>query len=174
MRAVAAGDTTLAAPIARRLIEQQLGESGTRAELRPRFTTLTAREREIVRRLARGLSNAALANELGLSEATVKTHITRLLTKLDVRSRVQAVVLAYESGFVRPGHTAGTELYTATRDAGHAGPDAEPSGSDADGDRRSRGDRDTDPVDAGHGQAGDPVRPYHRHEQGRQGSLQAL
>ena len=110
VRAVAAGDTLLAPPIARRLIEQQLGESGTRTELRPRFDHLTAREREIVRQLARGLSNAALADELGLSEGTVKTHITRLLTKLDVRSRVQAVVLAYESGFVRPGHTAGSDL----------------------------------------------------------------
>ena len=110
VRAVAAGDTTLAPPIARRLIEQQLGEGGVRTELRPRFTTLTVREREIVRRLAGGLSNAALADELGLSEATVKTHVTRLLSKLGVRSRVQAVVLAYESGFVRPGHTAGTEL----------------------------------------------------------------
>ena len=59
-------------------------------------------------------------------------------------------------------------------DAGHAGSDAGPSGGDADGDRRSRGDRDTDPDDAGHGQAGDPVRPYHHHEQGREGSLQAL
>jgi DNA-binding NarL/FixJ family response regulator len=103
VRAVAKGDTLLAPPIAKRLVEAQLG--GTRASLRPRFNPLTERERDIVRRLARGLSNAALARELGLSEATIKTHVTRLLTKLGVRSRVQAVVLAYESGFVRPGHT---------------------------------------------------------------------
>jgi DNA-binding NarL/FixJ family response regulator len=108
VRAVAAGDTLLAPPIARRLVENQL--SGARPELKPRFATLTEREREIVRRLACGLSNATLAAELGLSEATVKTHVTRLLAKLDVRSRVQAVVLAYESGFVRPGHTAGTDV----------------------------------------------------------------
>jgi DNA-binding NarL/FixJ family response regulator len=108
VRAVANGDTLLAPPIARRLVESQLG--GTRIALRPRFSTLTERERDIVRRLAHGLSNAALAHELGLSEATVKTHITRLLAKLDVRSRVQAVVLAYESGFVRPGHTGDIEL----------------------------------------------------------------
>jgi DNA-binding NarL/FixJ family response regulator len=108
VRAVAKGDTLLAPPIAKRLVESQLG--GTRVKLRPRFDSLTERERDIVRRLARGLSNAALAQELGLSEATVKTHVTRLLTKLGVRSRVQAVVLAYESGFVRPGHTGDREL----------------------------------------------------------------
>ncbi len=108
VRAVAKGDTLLAPPIAKRLVESQLG--GARATLRPRFATLTERERDIARRLARGLSNAALATELGVSEATVKTHVTRLLTKLGVRSRVQAVVLAYESGFVRPGHTGDGEL----------------------------------------------------------------
>ena len=97
-------------PIARRLVESQLGEGGARLALKPRFDTLTERERDIVRRLARGLSNAALAHEIALSEATVKTHVTRLLSKLGVRSRVQAVVLAYESGFVRPGHTGELEL----------------------------------------------------------------
>jgi DNA-binding NarL/FixJ family response regulator len=108
VRAVAKGDTLLAPPIAKRLIESQLG--GTRVALGPRFQTLTERERDITRRLARGLSNAALADELGLSEATIKTHVTRLLAKLGVRSRVQAVVLAYESGFVRPGHTGEADL----------------------------------------------------------------
>jgi DNA-binding NarL/FixJ family response regulator len=108
VRAVAAGDTLLAPPIAKRLVESQLGE--TRRPLLFRFEPLTEREKDIVRRLARGLSNAALADEVGLSEATVKTHVTRLLTKLGVRSRVQAVVLAYESGFVRPGHTGELEL----------------------------------------------------------------
>jgi len=110
VRAVAAGDTLLAPPIARRLVERQLGDSGARTHLKPRFCTLTERERDIVRRLARGLSNQALADEIGLSEATVKTHVTRLLNKLDVRSRVQAVVLAYESGFVRPGHSGEADL----------------------------------------------------------------
>ncbi len=65
VRAVAKGDTLLAPPIARRLVESQLGVSGTRVALRPRFATLTERERDIARRLAGGLSNAALANELG-------------------------------------------------------------------------------------------------------------
>src|SRR4051812_29615248 len=108
VRAVAKGDTLLAPPIAKRLVEAQLG--GTRASLRPRFHSLTERERDVVRRLACGLSNAALADQLGLSEATVKTHVTRVLGKLNVKSRVQAVVLAYESGFVRPGHTGDAEL----------------------------------------------------------------
>ena len=110
VRAVAKGDTLLAPPIARRLVESQLGSPGARLALRPRFDPLTEREKDITRRLARGLSNAALAQELGLSEATIKTHVTRLLTKLQVRSRVQAVVLAYESGFIRPGHTGDMEL----------------------------------------------------------------
>ncbi|HEY6891812.1 MAG TPA: response regulator transcription factor [Solirubrobacter sp.] len=108
VRAVAKGDTLLAPTIAKRLVESQL--TGVRPALRHRFNTLTERERDICRRLARGLSNASLATELGLSEATVKTHVTRLLSKLDVRSRVQAVVLAYESGFIRPGHTGDMDL----------------------------------------------------------------
>jgi DNA-binding NarL/FixJ family response regulator len=108
VRAVAKGDTLLAPTIARRLIESQ--PQGGRPELLARFSPLTERERDIARRLARGLSNAALARELDLSEATIKTHVTRLLGKLGVRSRVQAVVLAYESGFVRPGHALEREL----------------------------------------------------------------
>ena len=82
----------------------------SRGTLLRRFETLTTREREIVRQLARGFSNATLAQELELSEATVKTHVNRVLTKLSVTSRVQAVVLAYESGFVKPGHTEGIDL----------------------------------------------------------------
>ncbi|RKQ86773.1 LuxR family two component transcriptional regulator [Solirubrobacter pauli] len=108
VRAVAAGETLLAAPITKRLVELQLGNA--RGALLHRFETLTARERDIVRQLARGFSNATLAAELELSEATVKTHVNRVLTKLSVTSRVQAVVLAYESGFVKPGHTEGLEL----------------------------------------------------------------
>ena len=108
VRAVAAGETLLAAPITKRLVELQLGDA--RGGLLKRFETLTAREREIVLHLARGFSNAVLAAELELSEATIKTHVNRVLTKLSVSSRVQAVVLAYESGFVKPGHTEGIEL----------------------------------------------------------------
>ena len=108
VRTVAGGETLLAPPIARRLVESQVLHAN--AALRARFEHLTEREREIVRRLAHGHSNAALAQVLGLSEGTVKTHITRLLSKLGARSRVQAVVIAYESGFVRPGHTEGIDL----------------------------------------------------------------
>jgi DNA-binding NarL/FixJ family response regulator len=103
IRVVATGDTLLAPPIARRLVETHLGNA--RTALLARFDSLTERERDVVHRLARGHSNAALAAETGLTEATVKTHVTRLITKLGVTSRVQVVVLAYESGFVRPGHT---------------------------------------------------------------------
>jgi len=103
VRAVADGDSLLAPTITRRLIETHLERSGTQEVLRARFADLTDRERDIVRALARGLANAEIAREMHVSEETVKTHVTRLLTKLGLRSRVQAVVLAYESGFVAPG-----------------------------------------------------------------------
>ena len=108
VRIVATGDTLLAPPVARRLVDALL--SHTHPMLKRRFEPLTERERDIVRHLAMGRSNAVVAQELSLSEGTVKTHVTRLLTKLGVRSRVQAVVLAYESGFVRPGHTDATAI----------------------------------------------------------------
>ena len=68
-----------------------------------RFEELTDRELEVLRAVTRGMSNAEIGEELYLSEATVKTHVTRILAKLGVRDRVQAVVLAYESGLVEPG-----------------------------------------------------------------------
>jgi DNA-binding NarL/FixJ family response regulator len=102
VRDVAAGETLVAPAVTRRLIERHIRRAPKRnAE---RFASLTARELEVMRLIARGRANAEIASELGgLSEATVKTHVTRLLAKIGVRDRVQAVVLAYECGLVEPG-----------------------------------------------------------------------
>jgi DNA-binding NarL/FixJ family response regulator len=103
VRMVAAGDALLAPSITRRLIERFVRRDAA-ASVPPReLLSLTAREREVLTLIARGLSNAELAAELHLSEATVKTHVARIFSKLDLRDRVQAVVLAYESGLVQPG-----------------------------------------------------------------------
>ena len=104
VRLVAAGDALLAPSITRRLVERfakpaAVVPQSNSAEL----NTLTSREREVLVLMARGLSNAELADRLTLSEATVKTHVARILSKLGLRDRVQAVVLAYESGLVTPG-----------------------------------------------------------------------
>jgi DNA-binding NarL/FixJ family response regulator len=104
VRLVAAGDALLAPSITRRFVER----FATPPETSPRpsnaqIATLTAREREVLVLMARGLSNSELAERLTLSEATVKTHVARVLNKPGLRDRVQAVVLAYESGLVTPG-----------------------------------------------------------------------
>jgi DNA-binding NarL/FixJ family response regulator len=98
---VAAGDALLAPSITRRVIEQftRLPPPGGTDALEG----LTDRERQVLQLVARGLSNAEIAAELFVSDATVKTHVAHLLAKLQLRDRVQAVVLAYESGLVRPG-----------------------------------------------------------------------
>jgi DNA-binding NarL/FixJ family response regulator len=102
IRVVAAGDALLAPSVTRRLIEDV---SRTRAQpvVPPGMGTLTDREREVLGLVARGLSNAEIAEALVLGETTVKTHVGRVLMKLGLRDRVQAVVLAYESGLVTPG-----------------------------------------------------------------------
>ena len=97
---VAAGGSLFAPAVTRRLIERF---AGARPARRPGLEDLTARELEVLRLVARGLSNAEIAAQLVLSEHTVKTHVARILRKLDLRDRVQTVVLAYEAGIVRPG-----------------------------------------------------------------------
>jgi DNA-binding NarL/FixJ family response regulator len=102
VRVVAAGDALLAPSITRRIIEQ-FARRRSNPEAGARLDELTQREREVLVLLARGRSNAELAAELFVTEGTVKTHVSSLLAKLGVRDRVQAVVLAYESGLVTPG-----------------------------------------------------------------------
>ncbi len=103
VRAVAAGDALLAPAITRRLIERFASLPDPGAEEPPGYEELTPREREVFAMVARGLTNAQIADRLVVSEATVKTHVARVFSKLDLHDRAQAVVLAYESGIVRPG-----------------------------------------------------------------------
>lgn len=100
---VAAGDALLAPALTRRLIEEHIGRPPPVSGVPPALQVLTERELEVLHQLARGRSNDDIAQVLVVSEATVKTHVNRILGKLDLRSRVQAAVLAYESGLVRPG-----------------------------------------------------------------------
>ena len=104
VRSAAAGEALLAPEPTRRLIERYSAEPTPDAE--PRLTELTERELDVLRLVARGLSNAEIAQRLYLSHGTVKTHVTRMLSKLGLRDRVQAVVLAYETGIARPGSRA--------------------------------------------------------------------
>ncbi len=101
VRIVAAGDALIAPAITKRLIEH-FARAGPPAEAPSGLTDLTPRELEVLHLVARGLSNAEIAADLVVSEATVKTHVTRMLGKLGLRDRVQVVVLAYESGLVSP------------------------------------------------------------------------
>ena len=100
---VAAGEALLAPSVTRRLIEAFVSVPRVSPGARRQLDGLTSRESEVLHLVARGLSNAEIAQELHLGEATVKSHVGNLLMKLDVRDRVQAVVLAYESGLVTPG-----------------------------------------------------------------------
>jgi DNA-binding NarL/FixJ family response regulator len=101
VRMVGNGDALLAPSITRRLIEE-FAATRTPADMIPGLSELSPRELEVFRLLATGMSNNEIASELFIGETTVKTHITRILTKLGVRDRVQAVVLAYETGLVTP------------------------------------------------------------------------
>jgi DNA-binding NarL/FixJ family response regulator len=103
VRLVRAGDALLAPAITRRLIERYAARDARTATLHRDLSTLTPREVEVLALLARGLSNAELAESLHLSDATVKTHVARILSKLQLRDRAQAIVVAYETGLVTPG-----------------------------------------------------------------------
>ena len=107
IRTVAAGEALLAPTVTRRLIEEFVRrprvDTGETSEL----AELTERELEVLTLIARGLSNAEIAEQLIVSEATVRTHVNRVLTKLGLRDRTQAAVLAYESGLVQPGRSQG-------------------------------------------------------------------
>jgi len=108
IRAVASGDAVVAPSVTRRLLDTflpHLPPAGGPADHGepPELATLTAREREILNEVATGLSNAEIAAKLTLAEPTVKTHVGRVLSKLQLRDRVQAVVYAYEHGLIRPG-----------------------------------------------------------------------
>ncbi|MFJ2715536.1 response regulator [Streptomyces sp. NPDC087437] len=103
VRLVDTGDALLAPSITRRLVERFASEPARTPTVHTDLATLTPRELEVLTLLARGLSNAELATELTLSEATVKSHVARIFAKLSLRDRAQAVVLAYETGLVRPG-----------------------------------------------------------------------
>ncbi len=104
IRVVARGDALLAPSVTRRLLDRLAPRlAPARAEQQQALATLTERERDVLLLVARGMSNAEIADKLFVSETTVKTHVSRALIKLGLRDRVQAVVLAYETGLVQPG-----------------------------------------------------------------------
>ncbi len=103
LRAVASGDAVVSPSVTKRLLSRFLGDGGGELRDASVLEVLTEREREVLVLIAKGLSNTEIARKLFLSEATVKTHVGRILAKLELRDRVQAVVLAYETGLVRPG-----------------------------------------------------------------------
>jgi DNA-binding NarL/FixJ family response regulator len=105
IRVVAQGDALLAPSVTKRLIHEFSRGAVVQQSAPPELEELTPRELEVFKLIARGMSNAEIAAELIVSETTVKTHVARVLMKLGVRDRVQAVVLAYESGVVEPGAT---------------------------------------------------------------------
>ncbi|MFY1636298.1 response regulator [Solwaraspora sp. WMMB335] len=103
IRVIASGDSVVAPRITRRLLDRFAGQLVTSAPAGPALAGLTEREREVLLLIGQGLSNAEIAARLTVAEATVKTHVGRILGKLGLRDRVQAVVLAYETGLIRPG-----------------------------------------------------------------------
>lgn len=102
IRVIVRGDAVVAPSVTRRLIERYVGTHPAPVTPPADLETLTEREREVLALIARGLSNAEIATRIYVTEGTVKTHVSRILAKLDLRDRVQAVVYAYETGLVRP------------------------------------------------------------------------
>ena len=100
VRSVAKGDTVLAPAVTRRLVERYVARGAIASSSKSRLSELTERETEVLMSVAKGLTNAEIATQLGIGEATVKTHVTRVLMKLDLRDRIQVVIFAYESGLI--------------------------------------------------------------------------
>jgi DNA-binding NarL/FixJ family response regulator len=103
IHAVAAGDSLLSPSVTRRVIDRMARQPTTDPSSSRRLIELTPREREVLELMARGLSNGEIATAFAIEESTVKTHVKRILMKLRLRDRVQAVIFAYESGLTRPG-----------------------------------------------------------------------
>jgi DNA-binding NarL/FixJ family response regulator len=103
IHAVAAGDSLLSPSVTRRVIDRMAQQPTAEVGFDDRLGELTPREREVLEQVARGLSNSEIAAALVIEESTVKTHVKRILMKLRLRDRVQAVIFAYESGLTRPG-----------------------------------------------------------------------
>jgi DNA-binding NarL/FixJ family response regulator len=106
IKTVAAGDALLSPSVTRRVIERMARDTPMAEPDEDRLGELTAREREVLELLAAGLTNAEIADRLVIEESTVKTHVKRVLMKLELRDRVQAVIFAYETGLIRPGSAA--------------------------------------------------------------------
>jgi DNA-binding NarL/FixJ family response regulator len=106
IRTIASGEALLAPHITRKLIESYVRSPPPGATVPPGLAELTPRELEVLRLVARGLTNAEIGTELFLGETTVKSHVGHILAKLAIRDRVQAVVAAYECGLIRPGDAA--------------------------------------------------------------------
>ncbi|HYZ20280.1 MAG TPA: response regulator transcription factor [Gaiellaceae bacterium] len=105
IKSIAAGDSLLSPSVTRRVIDRMAGHPAVEAAAARRLKELTPREREVLELVARGLSNSEIAAAFVIEESTVKTHVKRILAKLGLRDRVQAVIFAYESGLARPGST---------------------------------------------------------------------
>jgi DNA-binding NarL/FixJ family response regulator len=108
VHATAAGEAQLAPAIVERMLQEFVRRPAPGATRPPELDELTKRELDVLKLVARGLSNAEVAAELFLGDATVRTHVSRILLKLQLRDRTQAVVLAYESGLVQPGEVTAT------------------------------------------------------------------